>query len=425
MRPSGLDEVVGQAQAVGPGGILRRAAEEDRPFSMILWGPPGCGKTTLARIIAQQTSSIFVSFSAVGSGVQQIREVVAQAKESRARLGKKTVLFVDEIHRFNKAQQDGFLPHVESGLITLVGATTENPSFEVNAPLLSRCRVVVLYPLSAGDIEKLLARALEDKERGLSFLSVAAEAEALSLIADAADGDARRALNALENAAFLCRPDTQGVRTITREIAETALQKKTLRYDKAGEEHYNLISALHKSLRGSDPDASLYWLERMLTGGEDPLYLARRMVRFAVEDVGMADPHALTVAMAAMNAYHFLGSPEGELALYQAAAYLATAPKSNALYMARYAVKEAIEKTGSLPVPLHIRNAPTKLMKDLGYGKGYQYAHDHPHALAAQENFPPELSGRVFYEPTDRGYEKIVKDRLFRWREYLKGLKKN
>lgn len=357
MRPESLDEVLGQDAVAGPKGILRRAVEADKLFSLIFWGPPGCGKTTLARILARSTSADFVEFSAVSSGVKQIREVVEKAKITQE-AGGKTLLFVDEIHRFNKAQQDGFLPHVESGLITLIGATTENPSFEVNAPLLSRCRVVVLNPLSQEDIATLLDRAVKDPDRGLGHMNVKADGKALEYLAAAVDGDARRALNTLEVAAFLAKPNEDGGTPVTKDDIVEALQKKSLIYDKAGEEHYNLISALHKSLRDSDPDGALYWLGRMLAAGEDPLYLARRMIRFASEDVGNAEPHALTLAMSAMQAYHFLGSPEGELALFQCAAYLATAPKSNAVYMAQKAVEKEIAKSGTLPVPLHIRNAP-------------------------------------------------------------------
>jgi putative ATPase len=423
MRPKSLDEVLGQEAVAGPAGILRRAVEADKIFSLIFWGPPGCGKTTLARILASSTSADFVEFSAVSSGVKQIREVVEKAKITQE-AGGKTLLFVDEIHRFNKAQQDGFLPHVESGLITLIGATTENPSFEVNAPLLSRCRVVVLNPLSQKDMETLLARAVADADRGLGALNVEADSQALEYLAAAVDGDARRALNALEVAVFLAKPDENGKISVTKEDIVSALQKKSLIYDKAGEEHYNLISALHKSLRDSDPDGALYWLGRMLAAGEDPLYLARRMIRFASEDIGNAEPHALTLAMSAMQAYHFLGSPEGELALFQCAAYLATAPKSNAAYLAQKAVEKEIAKSGTLPVPLHIRNAPTKLMKELGYGKDYQYAHDSKDAIVAQEHLPEKISGKTFYFPTSRGFEKTIGQRLERWKEFKRQQKK-
>jgi putative ATPase len=421
MRPRRLAEFIGQQHVVGAGSLIRMAAEQDRVFSMILWGPPGCGKTTLARIIAGETRSHFVHFSAVLSGVREIRAVIEEAREQQRLHRRRTVLFVDEIHRFNKAQQDAFLHHVESGLITLIGATTENPSFEVIAPLLSRCRVVTLNRLSEEDIGAIVAQALGDAERGLGHLGLELEAEALALIMRIADGDARAALNGLEVAASLVRPSEAsrvGFRPlITRAVMEQALQKKALIYDKSGEEHYNLISALHKSLRGSDPDAALYWLARMLEAGEDPFFIARRMVRFASEDIGNADPSALGVAMDAMEAFRFLGHPEGELALAQAAVYLATAPKSNSIYAAYGQVQAAVVQSGSLPVPLHIRNAPTALMKGLGYGRDYRYAHDFKEAYAPQDYLPDELKGRVFYHPTDRGYEKAVSERLERWRQ--------
>jgi len=419
MRPRNLDEYVGQDHLLGADSLLRRAVQEDRLFSVIFWGPPGSGKTTLARILAGETKSHFVSFSAVLSGVKEIRAVVDEAAEQWRLHRRRTLLFVDEIHRFNKAQQDAFLPHVESGLITLIGATTENPSFEVISPLLSRMRVLVLKPFTEEDLERILQNALADEERGLGGLHLEIEPEALKRIIWSADGDARAALNSLEAAASLADKSGEVGRRMTLAFVERAIQKKALQYDKSGEEHYNLISALHKSLRGSDPDAALYWLGRMLKAGEDPLYLARRMVRFASEDVGNADPRALTVAVDAMQAYHFLGSPEGELALAQAAVYLATAPKSNALYVGYGQVNATIEKTGTLPVPLHIRNAPTKLMKALDYGKDYHYAHDYAEAYVLQEYLPDQIRGKEgrFYRPTERGYEKIIGERLEAWRK--------
>ena len=419
MRPRNLDEYVGQDHLLGADSLLRRAVQEDRLFSVIFWGPPGSGKTTLARILAGETKSHFVSFSAVLSGVKEIRAVVDEAAEQWRLHRRRTLLFVDEIHRFNKAQQDAFLPHVESGLITLIGATTENPSFEVISPLLSRMRVLILKPFTEEDLERILLNALADEERGLGRLRLEIEPEALKRIVWSADGDARAALNSLEAAASLADKAGEAGHRMTLAFVERAIQKKALQYDKSGEEHYNLISALHKSLRGSDPDAALYWLGRMLKAGEDPLYLARRMVRFASEDVGNADPRALTVAVDAMQAYHFLGSPEGELALAQAAVYLATAPKSNALYVGYGQVNATIEKTGTLPVPLHIRNAPTKLMKELDYGKDYRYAHDYAEAYVPQEYLPDQIRGKEgrFYRPTDRGYEKIIGERLEAWRK--------
>jgi len=421
MRPETLDEFFGQAHLLKKGSLLRRAIEEDRLFSVIFWGPPGSGKTTLARIVAQETRAWYTSFSAVLSGVKELRKVVEEAETQWRESRQKTVLFVDEIHRFNKAQQDAFLPHVETGLITLIGATTENPSFEVIAPLLSRCRVLVLKPFSEEDLALILNRALSDRERGLGALGLTLDPEALDYLVGTADGDARTALNSLEAVASLLAVNGEEAKRISRVQVEEALQRKSLQYDKGGEEHYNLISAFHKSLRGSDPDAALYWLGRMLTAGEDPLYIARRMVRFASEDVGNADPMALNIAMTAMQAFHFLGLPEGELALAQAAVYLATAPKSNALYAGYGRVKETIASTGTLPVPLHIRNAPTRLMKDLGYGRNYRYAHDYADALVPQNYLPEALSARAhdFYRPTDRGYERTIRDRLEKWRKHL------
>ena len=422
MRPRTLDEYVGQTHLMGAGSLLRRAIEADQLFSMIFWGPPGSGKTTLARIIAGAIQSHFASFSAVLSGVKEIRAVVDEARVQRQDHRKKTILFVDEIHRFNKAQQDAFLPHVESGLITLIGATTENPSFEVIAPLLSRSRVLLLKPFSDDELMLILEKALKDSERGLGELSLEIDPEAMAAIVWSADGDARAALNTLEATAPLVQTQKDHSRKITRALVEEAFQKKFLLYDKGGEEHYNLISALHKSLRGSDPDAALYWLGRMLAAGEDPLYIARRMVRFASEDVGNADPRALTVTVSAMQAFQFIGLPEGELALAQAAVYLATASKSNALYTGYGRIKETISRTGTLPVPLHIRNAPTRLMKELGYGKGYLYAHNFEDAYVPQDFLPEKLKGETYYHPTDRGYEKIIRERMEQWRK-LRGKK--
>ena len=419
MRPRTLDEYIGQGHILGAESLLRRSVAEDRLFSVIFWGPPGSGKTTLARIMAQETKSHFLSLSAVLSGVKEIRGDVEEAAEQWRLHRRKTVLFVDEIHRFNKAQQDAFLPHVESGLITLIGATTENPSFEVVAPLLSRMRVLVLKPFTEEDLGRIVRNALADRERGLGRLGIGIEPEALDHIVWSADGDARSALNSLEAAASLLDGAAEPGRVITRSFVEEAIQKKALQYDKSGEEHYNLISALHKSLRGSDADAALYWLGRMLAAGEEPLYIARRLIRFASEDIGNADPRALSVAIDAMQAFHFLGSPEGELALAQSVVYLATAPKSNALYSGFGRVRAAIERTGTLPVPLHIRNAPTKLMKELDYGKGYRYAHDFAEAYVPQDYLPDELRGKgpQFYRPTDRGYEKIIGERMDHWRK--------
>ncbi|MFA7463476.1 MAG: replication-associated recombination protein A [Syntrophales bacterium] len=417
MRPETLDDYVGQSDILAPEGLLRKAVRENRLFSMILWGPPGSGKTTLARIIASEADACFETFSAVLSGVKEIRTVIEEARGNLRRENKKTILFVDEIHRFNKAQQDAFLPHVESGIITLIGATTENPSFEVISPLLSRARVIVLKPFSDDELILILKRALADQERGLGRLGLTAAPEALEFMAWAADGDARTALNNLEASSILVMKEQEKI--VTREIVEKAIQRKPLQYDKTGEEHYNLISAFHKSLRGSDPDAALYWLARMLEAGEDPLYIARRMIRFASEDSGIADPNALLIAVSAMQAFHFVGSPEGELALAEAAVYLAVAPKSNSLYAGFGKVRREISDTGTLPVPLHIRNAPTRLMKDLGYGRDYKYAHDFTDAFAPeQEYLPDELRGRTYYRPTDRGYEKIVGERLEKWKRF-------
>ncbi|MFW6081369.1 MAG: replication-associated recombination protein A [Desulfosalsimonas sp.] len=422
MRPADLDEFIGQQHAVGPGSLIRNAVENDRLFSMILWGPPGSGKTTLARIIASRTKCHFVQFSAVLTGVKDIRAVIDTAENQRKFHAKRTILFVDEIHRFNKSQQDAFLHHVESGLITLIGATTENPSFEVISALLSRCRVITLNRLADEEIRTLLQRALADSKRGLGGTGLMISRDAADHIVSVSDGDARAALNALEITAMdLAGGDTgEKPAEIRLEHVEKALQRNSFSYDKSGEEHYNLISAFHKSLRGSDPDAALYWLARMISAGEDPFYIARRMVRFASEDIGNADPRALSVSMDAMEAYRFLGSPEGDLSLAQAAVYLATAPKSNSVYAAWGRVRDAVEKTGSLPVPHHIRNAPTRLMKDLGYGSGYKYAHDYKNAFVAQDHLPEKLKNNLFYHPSDRGDEKLIKQRLDKWRELKK-----
>ena len=408
MRPRTLDEFVGQEQLLGPGAPLRVLIESDRVPSMILWGPPGCGKTTLARLIARLTRASFLPFSAVLSGIKEIREVMTAAERAH-RTGLRTIVFIDEVHRFNKAQQDAFLPFVESGSITLIGATTENPSFEVIAPLLSRARVYRLEALSDAQIVLLLRRALADPANGLG---VDVPEDLLELIAVFSSGDARSAYNILEAALAAAPPDSEGRSALTRELLERTLQRKTLLYDKAGEEHYNLISALHKSVRNSDADASLYWLARMLESGEDPLYLARRMVRMASEDVGLADPQALRVTLDAMHAFDFLGIPEGYLALAQAAVYLALAPKSNALYTAYGAVSRDLEETRTEPVPLQLRNAVTRLMKKEGYGRGYQYAHDYEDKVTDMECLPDSLRGRRYYQPTDQGLEARLRQRI-------------
>ena len=411
MRPRTLDELIGQEALVGPGRPLREAIEHDRLRSIILWGPPGTGKTTLARVIANATRAHFIAFSAVLSGIKEIREVMAEAEQSRRRSGRRTILFIDEIHRFNKAQQDAFLPRVESGDIVLIGATTENPSFEVNSALLSRSKVHVLSPLTPDALARILRRALEDSERGLGGSGATATDEAVAGIARYANGDARIALNMLEAAASVA-----GDRAIDAAIIADLAQNRSLLYDKTGEEHYNLISALHKSMRNSDPDASVYWLARMVESGEDPLYIARRLVRFASEDIGNADPQALALTIAAKDAVHFMGMPEGNTALAQAAIYLATAPKSNAVYRAYGDAAEAAAIEVAEPVPLHLRNAPTRLMKELNYGKDYRYAHSESDGIADMECLPPAHKDRRFYRPTDRGFEQELRRRLEEWR---------
>mgnify|MGYP001225573238 CR=1 FL=1 len=418
MRPRTLEEFVGQEQIVGEGRLLRRAIMNDRLFSIILWGPPGSGKTTLARIVAETTNAHFESLSAVTAGVADLRRVVKEAQDRLGMFNTRTVVFIDEIHRFNKAQQDAILPHVEDGTIILIGATTENPSFEVNSALLSRARVFVLQALTDEQIGELVDRALADKERGLAEYNAMLAADARGYLLNMANGDARTALNALEVAVVSKAPGIGDKRLITVDDIRDALQSRATRYDKHGELHYDAISALHKCVRDSDPDAALYWLGRMLDGGEDPLYIARRIVRMAVEDIGLADPQALPQTIAAQQAVHFMGMPEGGLALAQAVIYLCQAPKSNAGYVAYNAALKDVAETRNEPVPLHLRNAPTSLMKNLGYGQGYKYAHDHADAQVDQEHFPPNLKGRRYYEPTGRGFEAEIRERLA-WRDQL------
>ena len=411
MRPRTLDEFIGQEKLLGPGKPLRVQIESDNLTSMLLWGPPGCGKTTLARLIARLTKSAFVPFSAVTSGIKEIKEVMADA-ERKSRSSQRTIVFIDEVHRFNKAQQDAFLPHVEAGHILLIGATTENPSFEVISPLLSRTKVYLLEAHTTPQIVELLKRAIADKERGLGNEKLSVSDDVLFRIGSFANGDARAAYNILELCAKSAKPDTAGTVQITSELLESLLQRKLLRYDKTGEEHFNLISALHKSIRNSDPDAALYWLARMLESGEDALYLARRMVRMASEDIGLAEPGALGVTLAAKEAFDFLGAPEGHLALAQAAVYLSLAPKSNAVYTAYGNVLEDVHNTEADPVPLHLRNAVTGLMKNIGYGAGYQYAHDYDDKVTNMTCLPDNLSGHAYYKPTDQGFEQRLRGRL-------------
>jgi putative ATPase len=410
MRPRCIAEFTGQEHLLGEGRILRRMIETDSLSSLIFWGPPGCGKTTLAHVIAAETKSHFIFFSAILSGIKEIREIFREAEGYAAR-GLRTILFVDEIHRFSKSQQDAFLPSVEKGLVTIIGATTENPSFEVIAPLLSRCRVLTLQQLDPATVRGILEQALTDMERGLGVLGLTADDDALEFLAQQSGGDARIALNTLEVAASLLKV-TDTKLPISLFIVQEALQKKALLYDKGGEEHYNVISAFIKSLRGSDPDAALYWLARMLEAGEDPIFILRRMIILASEDIGNADPRALQMAVSALQAFQVVGMPEGRIIMGQAVTYLATAPKSNASYVGINAAMAEVRQSGALPVPLHIRNAPTTLMKESGYGKGYQYAHDYDEGYAGQQCLPDRLSGRKFYEPKGHGYEKSIVERM-------------
>ena len=415
MRPQAFAEFVGQEHLVAEGRVLRKCSEADQLPSMVFWGPPGSGKTTLARIIANVTRAHFSPLSAVSAGVADLRRVIEEAKKRLKSSGQRTILFVDEIHRFNKAQQDAVLPFVENGTVTFIGATTENPSFEVISPLLSRCRVFRLDLLSDGDVRLIVERAVKDVDRGLGKSPIAVSEEALHHLVTISNGDARVALNALEMAAFATLPDKDDSRLVDLSAIEEALQHRALLYDKSGDQHYDLISALHKSLRGSDPDAGLYWLGRMLEAGEDPLYIARRLVRFASEDVGVADPQALVIAVAAQQAVHFVGLPEGNLALAEAAVYLATAPKSNSLYQAYSRVQKDIQQGRNEPVPLHLRNPVTGLMRQMGHGRGYKYAHGYPGHFVKQQNLPTSLQGKRYYVPTEQGHEKEIADRLKKW----------
>jgi len=415
MRPATFHDFIGQKHLIGEGRVLRKAVEAGKLPSIVLWGPPGSGKTTLAYVIANTIGSYFSPVSAVSAGVSDLRRIIEEAKERRKLYQQKTILFIDEIHRFNKSQQDAILPFVEDGTVTLIGATTENPSFEVTYPLLSRCQVLTLNSLTEDEVRVIIMRALRDRLNGLGSLNVELSGDALNHLIMVSKGDARVALNGLEMAALTTPPDDRGKRHLPLATIEDAVQHSALRYDKAGDQHYDLISALHKSMRGSDPDASLYWLARMLEAGEDPLYIARRLVRFASEDVGMADPQALVIAMAAQQAVHFIGMPEGNLALAEAAVYLATAPKSNSLYEAYSRIQKEIKEGYGESVPLHLRNPVTPLMKELDYGKEYKYAHDYPGHFVEQQNLPDSLQGKQFYSPSDQGYEKQIVARLKKW----------
>ncbi len=417
MRPRSLDEVVGQEHLVGHGKVLQRAVEQDTLQSFILWGPPGTGKTTIAKLVASNINAQFINLSAVTSGIKEVKEVMKSAEQQQSMFHRKTILFIDEIHRFNKSQQDAFLPYVEKGIIIFIGATTENPSFEVNSALLSRCQVYVLNPLTEEQLAILIGRALQDSERGLGYMKITLLPDAQRYVTSMSNGDARVTMNTLELSAILAEPDKDQVRIITKEIVQQALQKRATLYDKSGEEHYNLISALHKSIRGSDPDGAVYWLARMLESGEDPLYIARRVVRAAVEDIGNAAPNALSVALAAKEAIDFLGMPEGNLALAQAVIYLACAPKSNAIYAAYTEAAKDVQEKENMPVPLHLRNAPTTLMKKLNYGKDYKYAHNYPDHYIEQEYLPENLAGRIYYQPDGQGYEAEILKRMNQWRK--------